>query len=171
MMYMKLTPELAEFLGWYFGDGCLSAKGGKYQFSITGDLKEEFQFYEEIVVPAFNQLFGNDLKRKVSTRKYLSVGVCGIYVSNKGFVNILQERFNLKSGKKLDVNLPPLETTEQKKAFLRGLFDTDGSIYFGRSHVKTKKPTFSNTYHYKPTIKFATISKTLIDYTLTYLPN
>ena len=39
---MKITKKLAEFLGWYFGDGCLSTKGGRFQFTLTGDLNEEF---------------------------------------------------------------------------------------------------------------------------------
>ena len=43
-MYMKLNAKTAEILGWYFGDGCLTTKGNRTQFSITGDLKEEVPF-------------------------------------------------------------------------------------------------------------------------------
>ena len=67
---------IAEFLGWYFGDGCLSTKNKRYQFSITGDLNEEILFYKEVVAPVFNQLFD----RQIKVKEYQSVGVCGIYV-------------------------------------------------------------------------------------------
>ena len=159
-----MNEEIAEFLGWYFGDGCLSTKNGKFQFFLTGDLKEELEFYNNIIIPRFNQLFGSELKSPVKIRKYSSVGVCGIYVFQKDFVKNLQKKYNLLGGKKINVNLPRLKTKEQKKCFLRGLFDTDGSIYFGRSHFKTKNPTFCTQFHYKPTIKLATISKEIIDY-------
>ncbi len=159
-----MNNKIAEFLGWYFGDGCLSTKGGRNQFFITGDLTEELQFYQEVIVPTFNQIFNNEIQRKAQLRKYPSIGVCGIYVFDKKFVQHLIKTFQLKPGKKLFVTIPHFETIEEKKYFVRGLFDTDGSIYFSRSHFKTKKPTFCNTFHYKPTIKLATISQNLIDY-------
>jgi hypothetical protein len=159
-----MNNKIAELLGWYFGDGCLSTKGGRNQFSITGDLSEELQFYREVIVPTFNQVFKGNIKKEIMVREYPSVGVCGIYISGKDFVQHLVKTFQLKPGKKLFVNLPNFETIEQKKYFIRGLFDTDGSIYFGRSHFKTKILTFCNTFHYKPIIKLATISQNLIYY-------
>ena len=39
--------------------------------------------------------------------------------------------------------------------------DTDGSIYFCKSNVKTKKESLFRIFHYKPKIKLATISKKL----------
>jgi hypothetical protein len=159
-----MNSEIAEFLGWYFGDGCLSTKNGRYQFSITGDLREELLFYQKTIIPRINTLFGSIINKEVKLKEYKSVGVCGVYFSSKDFVRILQNNYNIKGGKKLNVNLPDLKTKKQKKYFLRGLFDTDGSIYFSRSHYKTKIPTFCNTYHYKPIIKLATISKNLIGY-------
>ncbi len=155
--------EIAEFLGWYFGDGCISIKKRK-QFFLTGDLGEELKFYEEVVVPTFNRLFQKHLNYEVKLRKYPSVGVCGIYIFNEEFVSNLLKWFQLKGGKKLEVTLPTFSTSGEKISFLRGLFDTDGSIYFCKSNVKTKKPTFSNTFHYKPKIKIATISENIIDY-------
>ncbi|MFH1396714.1 MAG: LAGLIDADG family homing endonuclease [archaeon] len=158
-----MEKEIAEFLGWYFGDGCMSISNGRYQFSITGDLKEELLFYNQTIIPTINKLFYDKLKDEVKLKKYPSVGVCGAYIFNKKFVTYLQEKYNIKHGEKLKVNLPIFDNKEQKIHFLRGLFDTDGSIYFCKSNVKTKKPTFCNTFHYKPKIKLATISKELID--------
>jgi hypothetical protein len=157
-----ITKEIAEFLGWHLGDGCISVKGGRYQFTLTGDLIEEYAFYKEVIVPTFNKIFNNYLKNKAILRSYPSVGVCGIYITNKDFVNYLQNELKLMAGKKLHIQLPKFENKEQMKSFLRGLFDTDGSIYFCRSNFKPKNPSLYNIFHYKPKIKLATISKELI---------
>ncbi|MBS3165963.1 hypothetical protein J4444_02470 [Candidatus Woesearchaeota archaeon] len=160
-----MDDNAAEFLGWYLGDGCLSITKNHYEFALTGDLIEEFTFYKEVVVPKFNRLFD----KKVELKEYPSVEVCGVYIFEKDFVKSIQKEFNLRGGKKLEVNLPKLETASQKKCFLRGLFDTDESIYFCKSNVKTKNPTFCNTFNYKPKIKVATISKDLMEYVFNLL--
>ena len=104
------------------------------------------------------------MKKQISLKKYKSVGVCGIYFFNKRFISFLEKEIGLKRGKKIDIGIPSvIEGKEQKISFLRGLFDTDGSIYFCKSYVKTKKYSWYNKFHYKPKIKLATISKKLID--------
>ena len=124
-----MNNKIAEFLGWYFGDGCLSITKDHYEFSITGDLQEEISFYEQVVLPTFNELFEDKLKVKAKLRKYPSVGVCGIYIFDKTTVTYIKEAFGLLGGKKLNVKIPLFETSDQKRHFLRGLYDTDGSIY------------------------------------------
>lgn len=131
---------------------------------MTGDLREELSFYETTIIPAFNELFCDQLKMKAELRKYPSVGVCGVYVFDRNTVTYIKKKFNLIGGKKLKVRIPNFKTKDQKKHFLRGLYDTDGSIYFCKSNVKTKSPTFCNTFHYKPKIRVATISKDLMRY-------
>lgn len=158
-----MNNETAEFLGWYFGDGCISITGNRYEFAITGDITEEREFYKQIIVPTLNKIFYHKLGRKIELKLYPSVGVCGIYLFDRTFVRGLLAEFDLKPGKKIDVNIPYFKTINQKKHFLRGLFDTDGSIYFCKSNVKTKNPTFCTTFHYKPKIKLATISKIIIE--------
>jgi len=164
MMKSKITPEIAEFIGWHLGDGCISTGKGRYEYTLTGDIIEEHPFYQNIVVPTFNKIFKDLLKEPISIKRYKSVGVCGIYFFNKNFVSFLRKEFSLKSGKKINVGVPTfIKTENQKKDFLRGLFDTDGSIYFCKSYIKTKKVSWYNLFHYKPKIKLATISKKLID--------
>lgn len=163
-MKSKITPEIAEFLGWHLGDGCISTSKGRYEYALTGDITEEYLFYQNIIVPRFNKIFKNFLKEPVFLKKHTSVGICGIYLFNKKFVSFLRRDFNLKSGKKIDVRIPSLIKTEsQKSCFLRGLFDTDGSIYFCKSYVKRKNKSLYEIFHYEPKIKLATISRELID--------
>jgi len=153
---------ISEFLGWYVGDGCISV--GRYsEFTLTGDLSEEIDFYKRFVIPSFNKIFSNILKKPVPLKKYKSNSVCGIYLFDKAFVNYLIIKYGLKEGKKLNISLPnSIKRKSEKIGFLRGLFDTDGSIYFGRSNFKPKKPSFCNKYHYKPRIKLGMISSIMI---------
>ena len=161
--YTNLT-NVEEFLGWYVGDGCISINKRYSEFALTGDITEEYPFYRNIVVPSFNEIFKRYLKKPVELKKYRSVGVCGIYVFNKDFVAMLQHDFDLISGKKITITIPPcIKTEHQKIDFLRGLYDTDGSIYFCKSNTKTKKESLYFLFHYTPKIKIAGISKVLIE--------
>lgn len=162
-MINNTSLDMAEFLGWHIGDGCISITNKYSEYTLTGDITEEYPFYSKIVLPTFNRLFNAYLKKPVEIKKYKSVGVCGIYLFDKKFVSFLQTKFNLKSGKKINVQIPEiLKTKDQKICFLRGLFDTDGSIYFCKSYVKTKNESLRTIFHYKPKIKLATISKRLV---------
>jgi|SRR3989344_5388471 len=156
--------ELAEFLGWHLGDGCISINKNHFEYALTGDITEEYPFYKNVILPTFNRIFKKYLKKPVTLSLYKSNGVCGIYLFDKSFIKILNKRFNIPSGKKINIEIPKsLKNKEQKIGFIRGLFDTDGSIYFCRSNVKTKKKSLFIVFHYKPKIKIATISKPLIE--------
>lgn len=157
------TQKLAEFLGWHVGDGCISINKNYYEYALTGDITEEYPFYNEVIVPSLNEIFKEQLREPVILKRYNSVGVCGVYIFSKKFVKMLQHNFNLKSGKKTEVGVPNIiKTKEQKRHFIRGLFDTDGSIYFCKSNYKAKNESLFNIFHYKPKIKLASISKILI---------
>lgn len=163
-MNNKYSSELAEFLGWHIGDGCISINNRYSEYALTGDLNEEYPFYTDIILPTFNKLFGRYFSREIKIKSYKSNNVCGIYIFDKKFVGILQKNFRLSSGKKIKVCVPNIIKTDQQKInFLRGLFDTDGSIYYCKSNFKTKNESLFTTFHYKPKIKLATISKILID--------
>lgn len=160
---MSSNEIICEFLGWYCGDGCISVNNRYAEFALTGDVKEEYPFYKTIIVPTFNKVFAHELRKPSILKRYKKVGVCGIYVFDKSFVKLLQTKFYLKSGKKTAIGVPPIvQTDEDKKHFLRGLCDTDGSIYFCKSNFKTKRTSLFTVFHYKPKIKIATISQVLI---------
>jgi intein/homing endonuclease len=160
----KDLPTIAEFLGWHLGDGCISITNKYAEFALTGDIVEEYPFYNDVVVPSFNRLFREHLTKQANLKKYKSTGVCGLYVFDSAFVSMLQSKFNLPSGKKLTIKVPKIiKTQEQKKDFLRGIFDTDGSIYFCKSNYKTKNESLFTKFHYKPKIKLATIAKNVME--------
>ncbi|PLW80185.1 hypothetical protein C0585_03465 [Candidatus Woesearchaeota archaeon] len=161
-MNSKTNLKFSQFLGWHLGDGCISITKKYSQYSLTGDITEELLFYKCVILPCFKIIFPRFIS-EIKFKKYESSSVCGIYIFDKNFVNYLQDNFGLVNGKKTDIKVPKfIQTYEQKKYFLRGLFDTDGSIYFCKSNYKTKKVSLFSIFHYKPKIKFACISEILI---------
>jgi|GEM_PF-926389 hypothetical protein len=158
-----MNSEEAEFIGWYYGDGCLSSTKKYMEFALTGDATEERSFYQNVIIPYIQSAFRNRLKLHPELKIYSSVGVCGFYTFDRAFVKYLVRKYHLKVGKKLSASLPKwilCGTPNIKLAFVRGIFDTDGSIFFCRSNVKNV--SILRKFHYKPKIKLATISGTLM---------
>ena len=114
---IKKCPEFAEFLGWHLGDGCISISNSKYQYFLTGDLSEEQEFYNKIILPKFNKLFKKILRKKAILRKYDSIGVCGIYIFEKKFVNLLIKELDMFYGKKINNFIPKYIKTKRQKIY------------------------------------------------------
>ena len=154
------TKEEAEFVGWYFGDGCISFNKNYKEFTITGDIKEELEFYQKIIIPYTKTKFNKRMKKPIELKRYKSTGVCGFYTFDKKLVTFISKKYKIKPGKKKDAEIPKWITNgnvDIKRAFVRGLFDTDGSIFFCRGNKKIY--SILKYFHYKPKIKIATISR------------
>ncbi len=131
-----LSPELAEEIGIHLGDGSLSKK--PYYFSVRGDPKEE-TYYTGFSLPLYKQLYNIEpplLKRSLA---------CGFEVSSKGMREFKNKVLGLTVGvKTYKAKVPEciMETQDKEimRAFLRGLFDTDGCYYF---HKKNRYPVIS----------------------------
>ncbi len=153
--YKNLTPEIAELIGIILGDGCISPSGHN-EVAITGDLEEEQEYYNNHVVPLFNRTIAIPLLRKeIKPRAYPSVGVYGIYVFNKKLIKYLTVtmKLNIKgSVNEIPMEIMKIQKPEIWKALLRGLFDTDGSVYFDKIRGINKRPK----------IKFSTASRNLL---------
>ena len=116
----KMTPELAEFLGYIIGDGHLE----KYYFEITNNDPEIL----ENVMYLTKTLFDKNAKEKVDKRN----GVKKILCSSKILNIYLNKIFEIPIGKKSDIIKIPkkiqLTNKEISKYFLRGYFDCDGTV-------------------------------------------
>jgi len=79
------------------------------------------------MIPLFN--------KKVMYKEHPKVGVYGFYIFNEKLVNFFAS-FGVYIGSKRNVEIPKIifKSEEFKKRFLRGLFDTDGSLYFDRNN-------------------------------------
>lgn len=134
----KLAPirksiKLAEFMGVLFGDGHV----GHYQTSITLDSKNDREYAEYLKI-MIEELF--DIAVALSFRKKtraLDLTISSVLFSKQ------MVRFGMVEGNKLreGLHIPEWVTSSRAytQAFLRGLFDTDGSVYSELKRIKGKE--------------------------------
>jgi hypothetical protein len=119
--------ELAEFVGIVLGDGGIS----NYQLVITLHHTEEIE-YTIFIMQLIKSLFGVDPQRYHSPQH----SVFDITVSRKELVEFCVQELGLHIGSKVaqqvDIPLWIKEDHDFSVACLRGLVDTDGSIFTHR---------------------------------------
>jgi intein/homing endonuclease len=120
----QLDESLAEFLGFLAGDGCLTVN---YSIVISCDATSDFRYMHEVVGPKFKQLFSVSPNFRKLNRNLLQ---CRLY--SKKVFSFLSNELGFPTGKKKDRLRIPNFIFNNKvfgKAFLRGLFDTDGGFH------------------------------------------
>lgn len=145
----RYSSALAEFTGILLGDGGIS----NYQVTVTLhriDDKMYGQFFRSLVKKLFNIPVGiYEDKRSLATNYVLS---------RKELVGFCEERLGLVVGNKIihQVDVPDwiMQQPKYYTACIRGLIDTDGSVYTHRYCVSGKN------YIYKK-IDFTSRSKSL----------
>ncbi|MDP3042371.1 MAG: LAGLIDADG family homing endonuclease [Candidatus Omnitrophota bacterium] len=133
---IKIPPrsvELAKFIGIMLGDGGIRSK---YQLTISFNYKTDREF-AEYVTRLIKRLFA--VEHIISKRKD-SLGA-DIIISSASVIDFLLKQ-GLKAGNKIknQVDIPAWikRNMEFQKACLRGLVDTDGSLYCHRYKVNNK---------------------------------
>lgn len=116
----KYTKDLAEFFGIMLGDGKLSY----YQIVVTLGTKE--LAYAEYVVGLIEKLFS--VKPKIGIRKN---GYKDVYLGSVDLTAWLQKEGLVYNKVLAQVDAPQwiFSSSEYINGFLRGFFDTDGSVY------------------------------------------
>lgn len=144
------SPDLAEFIGIMIGDGSV----GQYQISITLNRVDDAA-YAVAVVRLIEELFG--VIPRCRNRK--QNGCVVIEVSSVDLVKFLVSK-GLPVGDKLQhgIRIPPWITNNREyvSRCLRGMFDTDGSIFQEKHCIKGR------VYAY-PRMMFVSASETLLD--------
>lgn len=144
------SVKLAEFVGIMLGDGGISQR----QVSITLNRetdKEYIQFVKKIIIALFgvSPSLYPDPKSKADT----------IVISRTELVEYLTQKLGLKIGNKVkqQIDIPTWikKKSEYKIACVRGLVDTDGSVYKHSYTIKNK------TYSYKK-LSFCSLSPPLL---------
>ena len=128
----KKSIELAEFYGIMLGDGNLTRikkhKVGVYQIRIVGDSRNDKEYLLNYVKPLIEKLFNMEVK--VSKQK--DINALKLTSTGRKLVEFL-ESIGFKPGDKirnqLDIPLWIKENEKFLKSCLRGLYDTDGSVY------------------------------------------
>ena len=123
----KTDSTLAEILGVLNGDGHLS--NFKYEICVVCDAREKE--YLNYLKNLFETKFG------IAFTFYCELTKIKLRTYSKHLSNILVSKYHLPKGNKLGkLKIPPVvyNNKGRLKSYLRGLFDTDGSIYFRRNN-------------------------------------
>jgi DNA-binding transcriptional regulator WhiA len=124
---MEENEKTAELVGAILGDGHLHTKNDL--ITIVGSL-EDLDYYKDNLMPLFKENFGKEpaLKRRNDRNAYY------LLLSSKETMNFLTEKIGLKRGSKVNASVPKIALSNKNlaRAFLRGLFDTDGCLKFSK---------------------------------------
>jgi len=144
------NPGVSEFLGALMGDGWIGEYGRRKQVAICGNLKE--LQYARHLIRLSKKIFGIKpylFKRKDSNAFYL-------FINNSVVFNYIRANFNFPKGEKSVFDTGKLPTNwELQKCVIRGLFDTDGSVYFDKA---------KGYKHPYPTVEVASKNRELLDW-------
>jgi len=125
----EISENLSEFFGIMFGDGTILDKGRIHRFGISLNLTEDF-IYKNYVTNLITELFGVEPR----VRKRRKEGKFDIEINSKAISRFLLY-LGFPKGKKINkLTTPPWIFNSKKylRVFLRGLVDTDGSLFFAK---------------------------------------
>lgn len=135
----NMNEDMAEFLGILYGDRCL----GKDNFlvDVSGDSNSDFLYHTKHVAPLFRKLFGLSPRFKFDKEK----DAMHTLLTAKMVHHFIAHTFSFPIGeKKGKMSIPKVisENEKYKRAFVRGLFDTDGGIH--RHHLHSVQLHFTS---------------------------
>lgn len=131
---IKMNEYVAEEIGIHMGDGMMNiylnkANGKKvYLIKISGDPIEDKLYYDFWVKPLIFDGYGKEV-----TPKLLKWNEYGVRFHSKDII-LFKHKLGLPLGEKKNMKIPKeiKENEEFLKRFIRGIFDTDGSLTFLR---------------------------------------
>ena len=145
---LRMSPLLAEEIGMHYGDGFLSAR--KYDYRLKGNPNDEKEYYLNYIKPLFKSLYNIKINPKDFEASF------GFELYSKAFWEFKTKVLKIRPGNKRNIRFPEALKVKDEKilaAFIRGLFDTDGSVSF------ISKYGYKNYY---PSISIGLISKEFI---------
>jgi hypothetical protein len=118
-------------MGIMFGDGCISRSGGKYIIYISGHKFDDLEYHSKTTKKLFYKLFNKDIV--INFRK--DENTLFIRFSDKNIFETFKS-IGLPVGKKYkNLKIPDsFKETKLFVSFLKGLFDTDGSVILSKQH-------------------------------------
>jgi hypothetical protein len=129
---LNLNSQLAEFMGICLGDGCLYKKGNKSTITISLNRIDEERYVTYVKNVIFNLFHKNPSEAPFKGSKAINLNL----YDREFFDELI--KLGLKSGNKVDnqVRVPSIIKNNQnlKAPCLKGLIDTDGSVWVNFSH-------------------------------------
>jgi hypothetical protein len=97
-----LDEELSYISGFLAGDGCFSFRKNKSEYSIilTGNSKDEKEFYNQVIVPILIKLFNIKIEPKISNRDHTYY----IKIKSKAIFSFFTKIIGFPIGKKIEQN-------------------------------------------------------------------
>jgi len=150
-MDYAITEELAEETGIHVGDGSMNHYKIGSCYTVACHREDDREYVDSIVLPLIKRIYG-----KTPKPRFWSKGTYGFRICSKSIIGFKNSILGLPLGKKNNIRIPEVFYNDKKllPSFLRGLFDTDGSVYiWPREDRRTKR---------YPRIYFSSISKILV---------
>lgn len=164
MMYFQDLSEkdkllASEFVGALSGDGFIGRYNGSYIIQLTGDRNKDSEYLRylgDIIYSLFNDL---------NLRYEFDGNALRLTIASKNLFNFIKKEFEFpkgKKGNKLSIPKCVKEDSRYINVFIRGLFDTDGCLYFDN------RSRYNKPY---PRMVIKITSKDLLDEVYDYLNN
>ena len=137
---MKINNKIAELIGVIIGDGCIRYKpqSSQYYIEIVGDQNNEREYFEYL-----SKIFIEELNLK-SFVKIRERGL-RLKIYSKKFVEHLVHKLKLPCNKDKcqHIFIPSIIFNDENllKHCLRGIMDTDGSLFFANKGYRKDYPT------------------------------
>ncbi|MEK6840450.1 MAG: LAGLIDADG family homing endonuclease [Nanoarchaeota archaeon] len=139
---MKITPGISEIVGIYIGDGHIHRERNKFQIGFTGNPRTDIELFEKLK-KLIKEEFGKEVTFKVRGN-----GLRMVFRS-KEISNILINELGLTygRGKSERVTIPDQIINDQDlaKYAVRGIMDTDGTVFVSKKPRVEKYPTMEIT--------------------------
>lgn len=148
-----LDTDLAELVGIIIGDGHLRVRGYEHNIYVSDHCEDDAEYFHGRITSLFKRLFNIDhvrIRRRPGTNELRFV------TYSKAATLFLKRRFDIPSNKSKIIRIPEeilRSNLNVKKAFIRGLADTDFSITFKRKY---------RDRHYYPVIHAGFASERLV---------
>jgi len=130
---MPLSVELCEFIGALIGDGFTNNYGCRYITEYCGDNRFDKDYYDRFIIPFAKKQF------KANARIRYRDNAMWINFRSKCLHEMLINRFSIPAGVKFDKVMIPDEiidsTPELISSTIRGIFDTDGCVFFDKRKI------------------------------------
>jgi DNA-binding transcriptional regulator WhiA len=146
-----ITEGVAELIGVIIGDGHIYRKNRKYQIGIVGNSKTDLGYFEKL-----KKLISAEWNKEVKIKPVHGTNAIRIVFDSKEICNFLINDMNIYHGRgkcqKVKIPKEIYENWDLAKHTVRGIFDTDGSIFV------SKKPGIEKY----PCMEITTTSKNLV---------
>lgn len=135
-----IDETISEFCGAIMGDGNIWSNGRKYEITVTGNIITDREYFDYIyffvhsrIKKPYYRIRGRGLRLTIYSKKFYQ------FITKK--MGIPPRVLKCKFG------IPPKICATKKllRAFIRGLFDTDGSVFTSNKKGSYNYPTLEIT--------------------------